>query len=187
MENKIIQKVLDGDIDAFRYFVDRYKDMAFSITISMVRDEHLSEEIVQDAFIKAFKKLGQFRKESKFSTWFYAIVMNEVRIKMRRKKVTTVSLSYKDFIEPNIAEVNHAISNLQNDDQKKIINSTLSKLSSQESLLMRLFYLNESSVEEIRDITGLTVSNIKTVLHRARKHFYAVLSNEMQDEAIALL
>lgn len=187
MENKIIQKVLDGDIDAFKYFVDQYKDMAFSIAMSMTRDQSLSEEIVQDAFLKAYKKLGQFRKDSKFSTWFYAIVVNEVRIKMRRKKVVTVSLNTEDFFEMDIAEVNQAIFSLQNDDQKKIINSTLSKLSAQESLLMRLFYLNESSIEEIRKITGLSVSNIKTIMHRARKHFYAVLRNEMQDEAIALL
>ena len=153
----------------------------------MTKDVSLSEEIVQDAFLKAFKKLSQFRKESKFSTWFYAIVINEVRIKMRKKKLATVSLNNEDFVETDIAEVNQAISNLQNDDQKKIINSTLSKLSSQESLLMRLFYLNESSVEEIREITGLTLSNIKTILYRARKHFYTVLMKEMQDEAIALL
>ena len=187
MENKIIQKVLDGDIDSFRYFVDRYKDMAFSIAMSISRDATLSEEIVQDGFLKAFKKLGQFERKSKFSTWFYIIVVNEARSQLRKKKLTTLSLSAEDFIETDTAEVNQVISNLQNDDQRRIINRTLSKLSSQESLLMRLFYLNENSIEEIRRITGLNTSNIKTTLHRARKRFYTVLVKEMQEEAIALL
>ena len=187
MENKIIQNVLKGDIDAFRYFVDRYKDMAFSISMSMTKDASLSEEIVQDAFIKAFKKLGQFRQESKFSTCFYTIVVNETRIRLRKKKITTFSLNAEDFIETDIADVNQAVSNLQNEDQKRIINDTLSRLSSQESLLMRLFYLNENSVEEIRKMTGLNVSNIKTTLHRARKRFYSILVKEMQEEALALL
>jgi len=187
MENKIIQKVLDGDIDAFRYFVDRYKDMAFSIAMSMSRDASLSEEIVQDAFLKAFKKLGQFEQKSKFSTWFYTIVVNETRTQLRKKKLTTLSLSAEDFIETDITEVNQTISGLHQQDQKRIINRTLGKLSSNESLLMRLFYLNENSIEEIRKITGLNVPNIKTTLYRARKNFYAVLIKEMQEEAVVLL
>jgi RNA polymerase sigma factor (sigma-70 family) len=187
MENKIIQKVLEGNIDAFRYFVDQYKDMAYSITMSMTRDALLSEEIVQDAFLKAFQKLGQFRGESKFSTWFYTIVVNEVRIKMRKKKLSTLSLEREDLNESDISEVNQAVFNLQHDDQKQIINSTLSKLSPQESLLIRLFYLNDNSIEEIHTITRLNRSNIKTILHRARKHFYSILMKEMKDEAITLL
>jgi RNA polymerase sigma-70 factor (ECF subfamily) len=161
--------------------------MAFSISMSMTKDAPLSEEIVQDAFVKAFKKLGQFRKEAKFSTWFYTIVVNETRIRLRKKKLTTFSLSTGEFVETEIADVNQAISNLQNEDQKRIINDTLSRLSSQESLLMRLFYLNENSIEEIRKMTGLNIPNIKTTLHRARKRFYSILIKEMKEEALALL
>ena len=108
-------------------------------------------------------------------------------IKMRRKKYRTFSLNHEDFVEADIADVNQAVSSLENEDQKRIINNTLSRLSPQESLLMRLFYLNDNSIEEIRSITGLTRSNIKTVLHRARKHFYMILMKEMKEEAISLL
>jgi len=187
MESEIIQKIILGEVDLFRVFIDRYKDMAFSIAISIIRDETLAEDIVQSAFIKAFKNLKQFEKRSKFSTWFYAIVVNEARGQMRKHKLHTLSFDSDSFHETESAETNKALYNLQVEDQRRVINNTLSRLSPRESLLMRLFYLNENSIEEIRKITGFTISNIKTSLHRARQHFYHILKKELKGELTTLL
>lgn len=187
MENEIIQRVIHGDVNAFRYFIDRYKDMAFSIAMSIIRDETLAEDIVQNGFIKAFNNLNRFKQQSKFSTWLYTIILNEARSHIRRNKLNTLSLDSENFLEVGAAETNQAMFNLQVEDQKRMINDTLSRLSPRESLLLRLFYLNENSIEEIRKITGLTISNIKTSLHRARQNFYQVLKKEMKKEADTLL
>ena len=86
MDEIYIQKVLEGDINSFRYLVDRYKDMSFSIAISILKDENEAEDAIQDAFIKAFNSLRGFRNRSKFSTWLYRIVVNESLARTRRKK-----------------------------------------------------------------------------------------------------
>ena len=82
-----IQKVLSGDKDAFRYIITKYKDMAYSFAISVVKDEFLAQEVLQISFIRAYSKLHTFKGNSKFSTWLYRIVVNEsFKILNKRKK-----------------------------------------------------------------------------------------------------
>jgi RNA polymerase sigma-70 factor (ECF subfamily) len=186
VEIDIIRRILHGEVDAFRYFIDAYKDMAFSLVMGMIKDESIAEDVVQTAFIKAFKNLKQFKKRSKFSTWFYTIVVNEARIQLRKNKNNVVSLEEYHFKETELYVENPALLNLHKSDQKRIINTVLSKLSAVENLLMRLYYQNENSIEEIQKITGFTASKIKTGLHRARRNFNRKLTKEFKGEMIAL-
>lgn len=183
-EIDIIKRVLHGDVDAFRYFIETYKDFAFSLAMGMMRDESTAEDVVQAAFINAFKNLKKFKRKSKFSTWFYTIVLNEARIQLRKNKGNILSLEDYDFHESEFCIENPALNNLHKSDQKRLINKTLSKLSATENLLMRLYYQNENSMEEIQKITGFTISKIKTGLHRARKNFIRILAKENKSEMI---
>jgi len=81
-----ITKVLAGDTEAFRYFVSAYKDIAFSVAFSVVKDEFTAADAVQESFIKAFENLKSFRGDSKFSTWFIRIVINESFKTIQKKK-----------------------------------------------------------------------------------------------------
>src|SRR5665647_2348730 len=89
MENLYLQKVLEGDISKFSYFIEKYKDMAFSIAFRIINNKEDAEEIVQDSFLRAFKSLKKFRFDSKFSTWFYRIVVNNSLSKLKREKQDT--------------------------------------------------------------------------------------------------
>jgi RNA polymerase sigma factor (sigma-70 family) len=186
VEVDIIRRVLHGDVDAFRYFIDTYKDMAFTLAMGMIQDESTAEDVVQTAFINAFKNLKQFKMKSKFSTWFYTIVVNEARILLRKSKSNVQSLEIENVNETELFEENPALLNLHRADQKRIVNNALSKLSYRENLLMRLYYQNENSIKEIQKITGFTVSKIKTGLHRARQSFNRTLTKECKGEMITL-
>ena len=148
--------------------------MAYSIAMSVIKDEFYAEEILQVSFLKAFDKLNTFKGRSKFSTWFYRIVINESFKYVKKHKTEFV-----DFVEnfPEISnEINNSILKLVEDDQKYFINEALKKISSKESLVLRLFYLEENSVEEIGNITGWSASNIKVILHRARINLRHILT-----------
>jgi RNA polymerase sigma-70 factor (ECF subfamily) len=186
VEFDIIKRILRGEVDAFGYFIDTYKDMAFSLVMGMIQDESIAEDVVQTAFINAFKNLKQFKKRSKFSTWFYTIVVNEARIHLRKNKSNVLSLEDYHFHETELFVENPALLNLHRSDQRRIINHVLSKLSSVENLLMRLYYQNENSIHEIQKITGFGVSKIKTGLHRARRNFARLLKKEFKAEMITL-
>ncbi|PQJ73868.1 RNA polymerase sigma factor, partial [Polaribacter gangjinensis] len=64
-----IQKVLQGDANAFAYLIDAYKNMVFTLALKMTKNREEAEEICQDTFIKAYQNLSKFQGDSKFSTW----------------------------------------------------------------------------------------------------------------------
>ncbi|MFZ4263417.1 RNA polymerase sigma factor [Sphingobacterium sp. HJSM2_6] len=177
MDNLYIDKVLSGDSHAFRYFVKTYKDMAFSLAISIVKNELLAEEVVQDAFLQAYLSLAQFKKQAKFSTWFYRIVVHCSYSSLKKRSWDTVP------IEPleEVMEMDESIiSKLIEEEQKQLIQDALLQLPGQEALALRLFYLEELHLEEITQITGWTLANTKVILHRARKR----MSIEVQKHLI---
>ena len=186
MDSEYIQKVLAGDTNAFRYFIETYRDMAYSLAMSIVRNGPVAEEVTQDAFLKAYRSLGNFEQRSKFSTWLYKIVKNE-GLKRIRKKAFTFADDINELNDISFAEVNYAVTELNEKDQKYYINMVLEQLPPNDSLLLRLFYLNENSLKEIGEITGLSETNIKTILHRSRKKFYTLLNNELRHEMKSIL
>jgi RNA polymerase sigma-70 factor (ECF subfamily) len=150
--------------------------MAFSIALSVVKDEFLAEEVVQNAFVKAYRNLDKFHRDAKFSTWFYRIVTNEALLTLKRKKreIIDFGMEYKeDIIDEN------QIYSLQYEELSNLVNEALKQLSPKESLALRLFYLEEESVKSVGEITGWSAANIKVILHRARKNMMCVLNQLM--------
>jgi RNA polymerase sigma-70 factor (ECF subfamily) len=182
-----IDKVLQGDANAFSYLVDKYKNMIFTVALKIVRSHEDAEEVAQDSFIKAYNQLHTFKGDSKFSTWLYTIVYRNAISKIRKKKITTTNIdSYvienhkTDFDFPQIEAIKKG-------EQKKYVAKAINNLSEIDAFLITLFYLNESSVEEIEEITGLTKTNIKVKLFRARKKLYNELSLLLKDELKAII
>ncbi len=182
-----IDKVLQGDTNAFTYLIDKYKNMAYTIAIKIVKNTEDAEEVAQDSFLKAFQKLESFKGESKFSTWLYTIVYRNAISKIRKKKIITTDIDSfvienytTDFDFPQIEAI-------KNGEQKIYIAKAINNLSEMDALLITLFYLNESSVEEIEKITGLTKNNIKVKIFRARKKLFTELSLLLKDELKAII
>lgn len=179
MEEFYIRKVIEGDEQGFRYFIRRYQDMAFSIAISVVKDEFLAEEVVQESYLSAFDKMSTFKGHSKFSTWFYRIIVNKAfRYLDKEKKWRNESLT---MVEENAAS--DSIDKLEEDERKYYINEALKQMVPQESLALRLFYLEEMALNEVREVTGWSISKVKVVIHRARKSFYSHLNLILRQEA----
>jgi RNA polymerase sigma factor (sigma-70 family) len=174
MDELYIKKVLDGDIDAFRYFVHQYKDKAYNLAFSILKNEFDARDAVQEAYIIAFRKMGKFRGKSKFSTWLFRIVINEA-LKSSKKtgEEKYITDTRTGSVDPGNVEINDTISR---DQQKYYIDLAMQNIPSKEALALTLFYMEEYSIEEIREITGWTESNVKVLLHRARKSMYNELN-----------
>jgi RNA polymerase sigma factor (sigma-70 family) len=169
MENLYLQKVLEGDISEFSYFIEKYKDMAFSIAFRIIDNREDAEEIVQDSFLRAFKSLKKFRFDSKFSTWFYRIVVNNSLSKLKREKQDTCNIDIDKVSDSIIENVESVYKGLIHADQQKFINYALGELCIEDKLLLTLYYLNENSIEEISEITNISQQTLKMKIHRARK------------------
>ena len=171
MDDSYIQKVLHGDVQAFRYFLTTYKDMAYTLAMSVVKDEFVAQEVVQDAFLKAFVNLQHFNKKSTFRTWFYRIVVNEALKRLKRLQKEKILYGQ----EQNDAAVdNSMLLKMQKEEQVKMINTALDKLDPRESLVLRLFYLEEQNIKTLSEVMGLSIANIKVLLFRARKSMLQV-------------
>jgi RNA polymerase sigma-70 factor (ECF subfamily) len=166
MDEVYIRKILDGDRGAFKFIISKYKDMAYSIAMSVIRNEYDAEEIIQTSFVNAFNNLHSFRRNSKFSTWFYRIVINE-SFKLSGKRKTEF-IVFNETLPDISNDTLNPLLKLEEDDQKYIINEALKHLPPKECLSLRLYYLEQNSIDEIREITGWSVSDIKVTLHRAR-------------------
>lgn len=179
MDDIYIRKVCEGDEDAFRYFLRAYKDMAFTIAVSIVKNEFVAQEVAQDAFVKAFKSLKSFNRKSTFRTWFYRIVMNEAL--MRLKKMKNEIVFFTGEYKYEVADESPLLT-LQEDEQTHLINEALKRLPSKESLALRLFYLQEESIKEVCEITGWSEANTKVILHRARKNMLTIIKQLMKTQ-----
>ncbi len=169
----LIDKFKEGDTSAFRQIVDKYKDVSLSLACSILKDEQLAEDVLQDSFIKVYHKIDTFRGNSSFSTWLYRIVVNTSYNELKKQK----RHSNINDIEEN-TEVFHReenIKNLKEADQKKYILLALQRLRSDEALVLRLFYLCEMKIKEISEITGFKESKIKVDMHRGRINFHEIL------------
>ncbi len=180
MDNIYINKVLSGNIDAFKYFVSTYKHFAFSLSFSILKNDYLAEEAVQESFIKTFDKLNTFKENAKFKTWFARIVINESLIKVREN---TIRYKESDISEQEIEDVENSLNNLLSDERKFYISEVFSKLPYQESLVLELFYLQDFSIKEICSITNWSMSKVKMLNLRGRKNFYEKLKEMLNLEA----
>lgn len=185
-ERKWIEQILAGDTHSFSCLIAKYEKMAYTLAFRLMGNKEEAEEVTQDAFIKVYTALDTFKFESKFSTWLYRIVYRTALSALRRQKI------FSDYDEARAEdltedEMESASSLLERNDRREIISSVLKMMTRDEALLLTLFYLEECSVEEIRDITDLTTSNIKVKLFRARKHFYERLQQVMKTETMSLI
>ena len=183
-ENDLIRKVIEGDTNAFRQLVYKHKDVSLSLAYSILKNKTLAEDVLQDVFMKVFNKLKTFKFKSSFSTWLYRIVINTCYNELKRQKVT-LSIdkdSYDDFILP-VENRDY----MKENDQKHYINKALTLLKPDEALALRLFYLCELSIKEIKSITNFKTSKIKVDLHRGRDNLNFHLKQLLGDDIKHLL
>jgi len=182
-----ITRVLKGESNAYAFLVNKYKSMAYSLAMKLVKNREDAEEIAQDAFIKAYQSLGQFRGSARFSTWLYRIVYNTAVSRMRRSSVESVSLEDSGFDEKASSEVMDAYYRLKDQDRKKFLDLVLEKLDPDENFLVTLYYYDEKDLDEISQITGLTSNNVKVKIFRARQKMSGMLKKYLRDELIMIL
>lgn len=179
-----IEKVLNGQTNNFSFIVEKYKDIVFSIALKVLRNREDAEEMAQESFIKAYKSLHTFKGNAKFSTWLYRITYNSCISEVRKKKLKFVSTDDVQ-VSDDVEEMN--FDGVPEENRSKYIKAALEKLPEEEYTLILLFYFEEKSIEEICMITGLSESNAKVKLFRARKKLYSILNEMLKGEVHTIL
>jgi RNA polymerase sigma factor (sigma-70 family) len=166
-EAAYINRVKNGDLAPYTLIVDKYKHMAYTIALRILSNVEDAQDAAQESFIKAYQQIHQFEGKSKFSTWLYTIVYRTAISKLKENKIETIFIS--NSIHENCSKDHTILEQLQMEDEQRYIKQAIQRLPKVEALLITLFYMNENTVREISAITGLSLTNIKIKLFRARK------------------
>ena len=188
LENDLtyIDSIQEGDLAAFSKLVEKYKDMVYAVALKLLRNPADAEDIAQESFIKAYQQIGSFKRESKFSTWLYTITYRSALYHMRKNRIDVRQIYFKDN-EKFQSNIITQIESFKIKEQQKFIKEVIDALPMMEGLLVTLFYIDENSIEEISGITGLSMTNIKVKLFRARKKLKKQLEYILKGESRSLL
>ena len=179
-DNHYIDLVLSGDVAVYASLVAKHKNLVFSIALKILNNREDAEEVAQDCFLKVFQALKTFEKKSKFSTWLYRIVYNAAISKTRKKKLEVIPMDNYVINNYTEEETEPGMEDINPEEQKAMIEKAMELLTDEDNLLITLFYKGENSIEDISNITGLSMSNVKVRLHRIRKKLHSELAGMMK-------
>ncbi len=173
---ELIQRVLAGDDDAFSVLVRKYQKQVHALAWRKIGDFHIAEEITQDTFLKAYKRLATLKEPQRFVGWLYVIAANRCSSWVRKKRLWTQSLEHLDRADEEqlekeayseyIAEENERISGQA---QRDVVKKLLAKLRESERTVMTLHYFGEMSCTEIGAFLGVSANTVKSRLRRAQQ------------------
>jgi len=182
-----IEAVKNGNVQAFSFLVDKYQKMVYLLALKLLKKPEEAEEMAQDTFVKAFQKLDSYEGKSKFSTWLYRITYNACISELRKRRIEFKSIEDRQISEQDEQQMHDYYRETKKEDQEKYLNLALERLPEDDQVLVTLYYYENQSMDEISMITGLTVSNIKVKIHRARKKMYELLHEMLKEEVYSLL
>lgn len=167
---------LSGSEDAFRELVRRFERPIYSLIVRMVQDPALAEDLAQEVFVKAYRRLDSYDPERKLSSWLFKIAHNTTIDHLRRGVPETVPLeAEKDDERGGWASVlpdesvESPAAGAERKDLARALEKAIATLRPEYREAVLMFYAGEASYQEICEVTGLPMGTVKTNLHRARK------------------
>lgn len=178
-----VERILAGDTSCFACLLDRYSRQVHSLITKVVHNREDAEELTQDVFMKVFKSLSSFKGNSSFSTWLYRIAYNTALSDARKKKQEFLAIEEAQIVNVSEEEIEEAFGRTDNSVNIIRLEKALEQLMPDDRFIILLYYMEEKTVEEVSIITGLTVTNVKTRLHRIRKRLLVIIK-EIKEEDI---
>ena len=176
LEGLLIERVSNGDHQAFLELLRPYERRIFVSALSIVGNKADAEEVAQEAILKAFRALGGFRQESKFSTWLTQIVINEAKMRLRKdRRHLYESLENVpqgddgDYIPRDVADWREIPSEaLENQELREMLQQAVESLPPKYRAVLVLRDVEHLTIRETAEVLGTSEANVKTRLSRAR-------------------
>lgn len=175
-EAELIQRVCQGDKEAFYCLVQPCERGVFTAAMSILNNAHDAEEVAQEAVLKAFTALPRFRGESKFSTWLIQITINEARLKLRKDRrhlYESIDEQQTDeegeYFPKDFADWREIPSEqLQCTELRNALKRALDSLPRKYREVLILRDVEHLNIQETAQVLGITKGSVKTRLLRAR-------------------
>jgi RNA polymerase sigma-70 factor (ECF subfamily) len=195
-ERELVERILDGEREAFLAFIDRYERLVKHVVYRMVDDDRDREELCQDVFVRAHRYLDGFRFESKLSTWLARIARNTCLNHLEKKDMPL----YADEApspEGETPDARAALNRVPDTDadvaetavdrqRREVVREGIDSLSEHYRTALTLYHLEGMSVSQISEVMDNPEGTVKSHLYRGRKKLKDWLLDRYQREEITL-
>jgi RNA polymerase sigma-70 factor (ECF subfamily) len=183
----LIEQTLAGNQSAYADLVKRYQRFVFTLALRFAKNREDAEEITQDCFVKAYRSLSLFQRQSKFSTWLYSIVYTTAMTSLRKKRVETSSIDDDNNAIQIESTGGYDENNAENRSRSFYVNQAIAQLLPDDAAIITLFYKGEQSLEEIAQTLGMEANTVKVKLFRARQRLKEKLERNLKHEVKELI
>jgi RNA polymerase sigma-70 factor (ECF subfamily) len=174
-EQELITSILAGQREKFHLLIRPYEQQLYRTALAIVKNEAEAEDVVQDAVLKAYRKLASFRGDAKFSTWLIAITLNEARGRLRKEgRVAFDSIDEQreengDYTPAALTDWREVpLAALERQEIRALIQEAIAALPETYREIITLRDVEELSINETAALLGISVALVKVRLHRAR-------------------
>lgn len=162
-DEALVRDIQEGSISAFEELIARYQKKLHSFVTYLVRDDVTAQDIVQDSFIGLYKTIDRVDTSKKFSTYLFSLTRNHAISYLRGHKVHIPLEHASDMPASGSPEME-----LEQKDMEKRIESALLEIDEKFSQVIRLYYYDNLSYEEVGKALGIPVNTVRTHLRRAK-------------------
>ena len=187
-EAEMISRIIAGERELFYDLIKPCERAAFLTAFSVLKSEADAEEVVQEAALKAYKALGGFRGEAKFSTWLVKITLNEARMRLRRSRAEA-EVSLEDFVDGSDSDYTPAVLTdwreipseaLDRKELREILQRALDELPEKYREVLISRDVRELNIDETAQLLGISIGMVKTRLFRARLMMQKIVAPELR-------
>jgi len=171
---ELVARAKAGDAEAFGVLVERHESKVYGLCLKMLGNPEDAEDCLQEVFIKAFEALPRFREEARFSTWIYRIATNACLMRLRKRKLETVSLDQP--VDLGDGSVTRDVedwsadpaADVMTDELGDVLTEHINELEPDNRIVFLLRDIHGMSTGDTATVLGLSVPAVKSRLHRAR-------------------
>ncbi len=175
-ESQLVKEAINGDVQAFRYLVERTQDMVYKVAFRFMRNQHDAEDATQEVYIRLWKNLRGFNHQSKLTTWLYRITANYCldRLKSAQRKTQSSGLTI-DLADRNSLPGEE----MEHRERWDLLHEAASRLTPKQQAAFLLRDMEGLSVEETCKILDLSDGQLKSNLYHARKNMQQMITKEL--------
>ena len=178
---QLIDETLAGNTGSFGQLVLKYQDRLYNTVVHVVGCREEAQDVVQDAFVQAFVKLGSFRRTSAFYTWLYRIAFNASISRRRRRRPTSSIEQIRETIGHQPTDDDWGPhERLERQEQAHRVRRALGALTEQHRAILVLREVDGFCYESIADVLDLPIGTVRSRLHRARLQLRGRLEEVLQ-------
>ncbi|MDF2946392.1 MAG: polymerase, sigma subunit, SigW [Bacillales bacterium] len=166
-DEQLIKRIQNGEKDVFRTLIVRYQTKVYAVALKVSCNTKDAEDITQEVFLQLYRSLSQFKGESTFSTWIYKIAMSKA-LDYKRKQNRTIQHHNEEMLVQIPNTISPEIILLEKED-KELAYGNIDNLPPPYQEVVKLYYFNELSYQEIADKLDIAVKTVESRLYRSKQ------------------